>query len=404
MFSRKKNAPILFILIMALCLSLTGCGILQAGENLKQRLTEMTEGNGGSAQNKTENSGTENDSAAGSATSSGSNSETQSNSEQSAEQEEEKPKRTMAYELDEYHQIEDTMTYVYEDGHLSHIDYSSYRTRWYDAEGRLIKDETPDSCKTYEYDERGNLVRSDTPSDGVVIYTYDDQDRLISKESQTDYGASTMMMEMMAVRVEYEYSADGLRCDTWTYNSYGTAIRHGIIMYNEYGDVVSEEQYRLNTDPIELATENHYEYDYDRNGNLIYKSTGGGTYTTYEYDANDQLVKTTEFFTRAGIGHEEQIYWSTLYEYNADGKVLSVYEQVTIDGVELDAVPTHINLYDAKGNLTGSFYYDDSPYDVVDLQYVSITRDLNEWDYGYLYVYDYMGNTDPYSLIPAEFK
>ena len=93
-----------------------------------------------------------------------------------------------------------------------------------------------------------------------------------------------------------------------------------------------------------------------------------------------------------------------MYEYNADGKVLSVYEQVTIDGVELDAVPTHINLYDAKGNLTGSFYYDDSPYDVVDLQYVSITRDLNEWDYGYLYVYDYMGNTDPYSLIPPEFK
>lgn len=316
----------------------------------------------------------------------------------------EKARALLEFRFDETHRVSDVMTYSYEDGHLSRIEYESGRTRTYDEEGRLIMDEDSEYCERYEYDERGNLVGSDTQSAGVVLYTYDEQNRVLSQESQTTY-SDGLMGRRMAVRVEYEYSEDGLRCDTYAYNSFDEAIRHGVILYNEYGDTVTEQVYRLN-EGDELSVDNHYEYDHDGRGNLIYKSTGGGTYTTYEYDDADRVVRQTNYFTRAGIGADEEIYWSTLYEYNEYGSVLRTLEQVTIDGVELAAVPNHVNTYDARGNLLCSFYYNGSPYDIEreTYRYVSITRDLHEWNSAYVYVRegaDYNG--DPYSLIPPEF-
>jgi RHS repeat-associated protein len=202
----------------------------------------------------------------------------------------------------------------------------------YNTSGLLTRKQYANgSIVNYSYDTRGNLT-SAVDSTGTIAMQYDTANRL----TRITYPNSRFL--------SYTYNADGQR--TRMVSSDGYTVNYTY-------DTVGRLRSLTNATGQTIIT-----YDYDSAGRLIKETNGNGTYTTYEYDLQDQLTRLTNYkadntvnsrfeYTYDNLGRRTTM--TTLegtfrYGYDAIGQLTSV------------VTPTNRTItytYDAAGNRIG---------------------------------------------------
>ncbi len=160
--------------------------------------------------------------------------------------------------------------YNYEDGLLSEYYFIQYKEM---GEWTAPKDHT-----IYEYDEQGRLVRKESiyTYNDMYEYTYDEQGRLVSytRYGKTNYGDPDAEYDKLYHTVNYsEFDANNnpLRSD-YIDHLYATGTYYVLYTYDEQGRVIVEESWKpnLNTEDENDRIPNYkYENTYDENGILV---------------------------------------------------------------------------------------------------------------------------------------
>jgi len=275
----------------------------------------------------------------------------------------------------------------------------------YDKRGLLLSRQLADSSRTdYSYDAHGNLL-SATDAHGTITMEYDAADRLIKITYPRGRSLS------------YVYGVGGRRIQS--VDQSGFTVNYG---YDPAGRLTSLTD--RNGRPIVT-------YSYDAAGELVRKDNGNGSYTTYEYDSNHQLLHLINFAPSNIVNSRfDYIYdnlgrrvsmttleGTTSYAYDADDRLTSAvfpngrtliyaYDAagnrvgVTNNGVATPYTTNNLNHYTAVGGTSES--YDQAgnlisksgpgtevsyTYDVLN-RLVSVTNSSGTWNYEY----DALGN------------
>lgn len=195
---------------------------------------------------------------------------------------------------------------------ISQIDAEGRLTRWeYDTGNRLAAYILPAGQKAvYTYDARGNRT-SHTSFDGKVTTTsYDSLNQPI------------VVVRPDGTRVTSSYTGSGQLASTTVEGGSGAGIQQGTTKYSY--DAQDRLTRQLNPDGSFLA------YAYDKNSNIIERSTNAGT-SLYAYDPSGRLSSVTDSAGKA-----------TRYTYDAVGRVATV---ATPNGI------TSTYSYDPNGRL-----------------------------------------------------
>jgi RHS repeat-associated protein len=202
----------------------------------------------------------------------------------------------------------------------------------YNTSGLLTKKQYADgSSVNYSYDTRGNLT-SVVDGTGTMAMQYDTANRL------------TKITYPNGRSLSYTYNADGQRTKLVSSDDYTVNYTY---------DTVGRLKSLTNATGQNIIT-----YDYDSAGRLIKETNGNGTYTTYEYDLQDQLTKLVNYKANNTVNSQYQYTYDNLGRRNA---------MTTLDGVfkygydaigQLTSVITPTNrtityTYDAAGNRIG---------------------------------------------------
>jgi RHS repeat-associated protein len=202
----------------------------------------------------------------------------------------------------------------------------------YNTSGLLTKKQYADgSSVNYSYDTRGNLT-SVVDGTGTMTMLYDTANRL------------TKITYPNGRSLSYTYNADGQRTKLVSSDDYTVNYTY---------DTVGRLKSLTNATGQNIIT-----YDYDSAGRLIKETNGNGTYTTYEYDLQDQLTKLVNYKANNTVNSQYQYTYDNLGRRNA---------MTTLDGVfkygydaigQLTSVITPTNrtityTYDAAGNRIG---------------------------------------------------
>ncbi|HEY9692384.1 MAG TPA: Calx-beta domain-containing protein [Oculatellaceae cyanobacterium] len=202
----------------------------------------------------------------------------------------------------------------------------------YSTSGLLTKKQFTDGSNvSYSYDTKGNLT-SVTDATGMITMQYDTANQLTKITYPT--GRS----------LTYTYNADGQRTKLVSQDGY--TVNYG---YDTVG--------RLKT--LTNATgQSIISYDYDNAGRLTKETNGNGTYTTYEYDQQSQLIRLSNYKADNTVNSKFEYAYDNLgrrtsmttlegtfqYGYDATGQLTSV------------VTPTNRTInyqYDAAGNRLG---------------------------------------------------
>ena len=180
-----------------------------------------------------------------------------------------------------------------------------------------------------QYDERKNIILKLEKSSGidptyVTEYTYDDEDRLITKRTNnygiTDVTEYTYDDEGRLITKRTEYGTTNY---SYTKMSDGTtkcSYEGGYEIYNKDGKVIEEGDDR---------SEGHYKYD--NKGNVIHEdytfwSGAGGSRNasyTYKYDANENITyKKTIRSQVHGEEDEQNTEDETWFEYDSNNNLI----------------------------------------------------------------------------------
>ncbi|EPF19029.1 Calx-beta domain-containing protein [Microcystis aeruginosa] len=275
----------------------------------------------------------------------------------------------------------------------------------YNTSGLLTKKQYGNSSSVnYSYDTRGNLT-SVVDGTGTMAMQYDTANRL------------TKITYPNGRSLSYTYNADGQRTKLVSSDGYTTNYTY---------DTVGRLKSLTNGTGQNIIT-----YDYDSAGRLIKETNGNGTYTTYEYDLQDQLTKLVNYKANNTVNSQYQYTYDNLgrrttmttlegvfeYGYDAIGQLTSVitptnrtitytYDAagnrigVTDSGVTTNYTTNNLNqysnvgngvyTYDTDGNLisktqggqTSNYTYD------AESRLVKVVTPLGTWDYEY----DGLGN------------
>jgi RHS repeat-associated protein len=275
----------------------------------------------------------------------------------------------------------------------------------YNTSGLLTKKQYGNSSSVnYSYDTRGNLT-SVVDGTGTMAMQYDTANRL------------TKITYPNGRSLSYTYNADGQR--TKLVSSDGYTVNY---TYDTVGRLKS----------LTNGTgQNIISYAYDSAGRLIKETNGNGTYTTYEYDLQDQLTKLVNYKANNTVNSKYEYTYDNLgrrttmttlegvfkYGYDAIGQLTSVitptnrtitytYDAagnrigVTDSGVTTNYTTNNLNqysnvgngvyTYDTDGNLisktqggqTSNYTYD------AESRLVKVVTPSGTWDYEY----DGLGN------------
>ncbi|ARI82599.1 VWA domain-containing protein [Microcystis aeruginosa] len=275
----------------------------------------------------------------------------------------------------------------------------------YNTSGLLTKKQYGNSSSVnYSYDTRGNLT-SVVDGTGTMTMQYDTANRL------------TKITYPNGRSLSYTYNADGQRTKLVSSDGYTTNYTY---------DTVGRLKSLTNGTGQNIIT-----YDYDSAGRLIKETNGNGTYTTYEYDLQDQLTKLVNYKANNTVNSQYQYTYDNLgrrttmttlegvfqYGYDAIGQLTSVitptnrtitytYDAagnrigVTDSGVTTNYTTNNLNqysnvgngvyTYDTDGNLisktqggqTSNYTYD------AESRLVKVVTPSGTWDYEY----DGLGN------------
>lgn len=247
----------------------------------------------------------------------------------------------------------------------------------YNANGQLTAEAFPGASYTYAYDAHGNLT-SATDATGTTTFTYNAADELTgvayadgeSLQFTLDAGGRrTQMVETLAgsaYTVNYHYNPDGSLAGltdgsgnsivAYTYNSAAQLTRtdngngtYTTYAYDAEGDVLSI----INSAPGG-AVNSSFVYTYNAAGEVAAEATINGTWT-YGYDAAGQLTAAAFASTNATIPSQ-----NLAYNYNAAGDRTSTVTNGTTTAYtsnsdnEYTSVGGVAYTYDADGNLTSN--------------------------------------------------
>ena len=190
-----------------------------------------------------------------------------------------------------------------------------------------------------QYDERKNIIlKLEKPSYSettyVTEYTYDDEDRLITKRDKYE-------------TVNYSYTK---RSDGTTKCSYKDKYDEGYKIYNKDGKVIEE-----GIPPREQST-----YKYDNKGNVIQESyvtcsAGGASSHTsyiYKYDANENITYQKNITSQVyGEGDNQNTEDETWFEYDSNNNL--IHEKSKYSN---DTTPEKWYEYDSNNNLLHEKY------------------------------------------------
>ncbi len=256
----------------------------------------------------------------------------------------------------------------------------------YDAKGNLISAEDSETGTiVMQYDDRDFLTRISYPGGYWFAFQYDDagkrtrrtgHDGHILNYFHDDAGRLQRMTDGAGQElVRYEYNK----------NNYLTKEIKGNGTYTTYTyDTDSQLLHMVNYSPGG-AVQSRFDYTYDVNGNRTAMSTLEGT-TSYQYDATGQLVGVTY----PGGRH-------VVYDYDAAGNRVSVTDSGTATSYTTNNMNQYTKVgnatytYDADGNMisktdasgTTTYTYDD------DNRLIQVNTPSNgTWEY----TYDALGN------------
>ncbi|MEM7595051.1 MAG: RHS repeat-associated core domain-containing protein [Cyanobacteria bacterium P01_A01_bin.83] len=214
----------------------------------------------------------------------------------------------------------------------------------YDEIGRLAREDNGNSTyTTYTYDLAGQLLNlanyaADNSLNSSYVYTYDDLGRQISAteldgEWVYEYDASSQLIGAVFTSSNPEIENQDL---TYVYDAAGNRIRN-------IDNGVTTEYKTNNLNQYTNAGTADYQYDLD--GNLIYKSDGVNSWT-YSYDDQNLLVSVLE--ANGSL---------TEYEYDIFGnRIATVYNgertEYLVDPFGYGDV---VGEYDGNGNLTAEY-------------------------------------------------
>ncbi|WP_173138072.1 RHS repeat-associated core domain-containing protein [Paenibacillus tritici] len=198
---------------------------------------------------------------------------------------------------------------------LTITDEEGYDKRsYYDPLGQMVKREiTPDHQKFYtstaSFDYAGNILSESDQKQNTTRYTYDSQGR---KTSQTDAMGNTTEYTYNILGQVVNEKAPGGKITEWTYDNLGRNTVKKI---------------------IQSGSADYY-------------------YTRNEFDAVNNLVKTTVGAFLSGVNQDSSI---ISYVYDSQNRISDEYSKLT------ESSSTHIHYdYDANGNKTKVVEYGDS--------------------------------------------
>ena len=255
----------------------------------------------------------------------------------------------------------------------------------------------------YLYDENGNLKQVTGPNGEVTTYDYDQRNQKIkvttpgsitapNAETKLKYDALGNVKEVTDARqatTKFEYDSLGRKTkETDSAPGAGTSGTTAPVFENQYNDdgqlyvsiaprdgsdrVFTTHTYdasgRLETTKFGTAIGQGVEvvhYTYDENGNVKTSKDAGGNETSFDYDAQDRLEKTTLPATSAGRAYIRNVYNNageivevhTSYpggervvtnHYDADGRKVSVEQPHPTNAGQ---TITTVYQYDRLGNL-----------------------------------------------------
>lgn len=190
------------------------------------------------------------------------------------------------------------------DGRISWREQQGGREEWtYDAEGNLLRHETPLGATTFEYGPFGLVTSRVDPSGARLRFTYDAECRLVSVTDSR--GLRWQYKRDAAGRVASEVDYDG-RTLTYVYDAAGNLAE------------------RVNAEGQRIT------FTRDALGRTVATSDGDGVQTTYELDPNGRLLRAVRgdhvlAYRRDPLGRviAESVDGDELRsEYDAAGRVL----------------------------------------------------------------------------------
>lgn len=285
-----------------------------------------------------------------------------------------------------------TEAFLDQQGHES---ISLRKINGYDAFGRLIKQETYDSCNQFcyqeewSYDAHGNTLTHTNPlthlitcsfdaNDNMVTeqnhhllkkFSYDHMNRLIrldelhpdgtlskhfrydlcgnpintidifGNETRTEYDAFNRPLNVFTNNSTISYSYDELSHPTKIVDANGHATHFSYTLYGKPYHIIYPD-----------GSEERFEYDAE--GQLIKEIHKNGSFTTYQRDAQDRILLTQQFSptgefqcqTEAGYSSFHMLWEKdaagtiTRYTYDAQGRKTSVSKEESLVTFEYDAL------------------------------------------------------------------
>lgn len=277
----------------------------------------------------------------------------------------------------------------------------------YNASGQVTRETFPDTSHIdFTYDAHGNL-KTATDATGPIIFTYDSGDHLTGVSYPNGQfltfaldaaGRRTRMVDQTGSAVNYSYDATGRLSGltdgsnalivSYTYDAAGRLSRkdngngtYTTYQYDENGNVL----HLMNTAPGG-AINSRFDYTYDSLGSRTSMATIDGTWN-YGYDGTGQLTRAVFASTNPSIANQY-----LTYNYDALGNRTST----VINGVTTAYSSNGLNQYTSVGGVAYSYDADGNPtydgvntysYDFLD-RLVSVTGP----DGTTAYTYDALGN------------
>jgi RHS repeat-associated protein len=267
----------------------------------------------------------------------------------------------------------ETFTYTPEGEAASFVNANGQPISYgYNAAGQLTSETFSDGSEyTYTYNGLGNLVTA-TDATGTTTFTYDPVSDLLAGVSYPN-GTS----------LSFTYNAAGQR--TSMVDQTGFTVNY---VYDVAGRLTGLTD--ANGNPIVT-------YTYDPAGRLAEKLNGNGTYTTYTYDADGNILDLVNYapggtvnsqfaYTYNAVGletSEATLDGTWTYTYNTDGELTQAVFASTDSSIPNQDL---VYNYDAVGNRTSTV--------INDVTTVYTTNNVNEYTSvgGTPYVYDADGN------------
>ncbi len=247
----------------------------------------------------------------------------------------------------------------------------------HDASGRITAKVYPDGSQVdYTYDARGNLD-SATDAAGTTTLDYDPEDRLTRitypsgrflEYSCDAAGRRTQMVDQDSFTVNYHYDQAGRLAGltdrtaeiivSYSYDPVGRLDRrdmgNGTYTTYEY-DAVEQLLHLVNHAP-DGSVNSRFDYTYDRLGRRTGMTTLDGQWT-YQYDATGQLTRAVFQSVNAAVADQD-----LTYVYDPAGNRIRTIK----GGVTTEYVSNNLNQYTTVGTAAHSYDVDGNLVSVVD--------------------------------------